>query len=116
MPSIDERAELLLEQARELAGRVTSAAELSHALFNPQNGIAAKAFPTLRERREFTMTKPYAEIYDILRGLMDKCGMVVGAAPTKLLPSGTDSAPPARWQWTEIEREQERTSGQERSA
>jgi hypothetical protein len=70
MPSIDERAQQVLEQAREMAARVQSGAEFSHAVFNPQDGLAVRAFPTLRERREFTMTKPYAEIYDILRRLM----------------------------------------------
>ena len=56
MPSIDERAQQVLEQARELAARVPSSAEFSHAVFNMQDGLAVRAFPTLRERREFTMT------------------------------------------------------------
>jgi hypothetical protein len=78
MPSIEERAERVLEQARELAARVGSGAEFSHAVFNPQDGLAARAFPTLRERREFTLTRPYAEIYAILRGLTARSGVPPG--------------------------------------
>jgi hypothetical protein len=73
--SIDDRAEHVLEQARELAGRVASAAELSNAIFNPRDGIAAQAFPTLRERREFTMTRQYAEVYEILGRLTPRPGV-----------------------------------------
>jgi hypothetical protein len=76
MPSIDERAAGVLEQTNELAGRVESWAEFSHAVFNPQDGLAARAFPSLRERREFTMTPQYAEIYRILGDLMRKSGGV----------------------------------------
>jgi hypothetical protein len=79
--SIDERATRVLERAKELAGRVESGAEFSHAVFDPQDGLAARAFPTLRERREFTLTKPYAEIYDILRGLMVRFAAASGARP-----------------------------------
>jgi hypothetical protein len=88
VPSIEERAERVLEQARVLAGRVTPAAEFSHAVFNPQDGLAVRTFPTLRERREFTMTKPYAEIYDILRRLMARS---VAAPESRAQSSHVDS-------------------------
>jgi hypothetical protein len=80
--TIEERAERILEQTRDLATRVASAAELSHAIVNPQDGIAARAFPTLRERRELTMTKQYAEIYDILGRLTPRPG-VSQSSPTQ---------------------------------
>jgi hypothetical protein len=79
MHSIEERAERLLEQARELGARVGSGAEFSHAVFNPQEGLAARAFPTLRERREFTLTPQYAEIYRILGDRVRGSGGVPGA-------------------------------------
>jgi hypothetical protein len=79
--SIEERAEHLLEQARGLAGRVASGAEFSNAIFAPGIGLAAQALPTLRERREFTLTPQYAEIYRILGDLIHKFRVASGPRP-----------------------------------
>jgi hypothetical protein len=79
MQSVEERAERVLEQARDLAGRVGSWAEFSNAIFAPRIGLAAEAFPTLRERREFTLTPQYEEIYRLLYGLMQKSGKAAGS-------------------------------------
>src|SRR5436309_1525852 len=106
MPSIEERAERVLEQARELAARVESWADYSNALFNPCDGIVKQTFPTLRERREFTMTKPYAEIYDILRSLREKFGVVEGGQPKRPDPGSAEDREPRRWQAIETAREQ----------
>jgi hypothetical protein len=81
VPTIDERAEYVLEQAKELASSAASAAEFSNAVFAPDNSLAAQAFPTLRERREFTMTRQYAEIYRILGNLSRTFGAAPGARP-----------------------------------
>jgi hypothetical protein len=79
--SIEERAEHLLEQARGLAGRVASGAEFSNAIFAPDIGLASQAFPTLRERREFTLTPQYAEIYRMLGDLIHKFGAASRGRP-----------------------------------
>jgi hypothetical protein len=81
MEAIAERAERVLAQARELAARVGSREALGHAVFNPHDGLAVRAFPTLRERREFTMTKPYAEIYDLIRGPSVESDGAAGGMP-----------------------------------
>jgi hypothetical protein len=78
-PSIEERAGRVLEHARNLSGRVESWAEFSNAIFAPGVGLAAQAFPTLRERRAFTLTPQYEEIYRILYGLMRTFGVASGA-------------------------------------
>jgi hypothetical protein len=62
-----------------MAAHVGSREELSHAVFNPHDGLAAQAFPTLRERREFTLTPQYAEIYRILGDLVRRSGGAPGA-------------------------------------
>ena len=79
--SVEDRAERVLEQARELAGRVESSADFSNALFAPQTGLTAQAFPTLRERWDFTMTPQYAEIYRMLGDLIHKFRVASGARP-----------------------------------
>jgi hypothetical protein len=79
--SVEERAERILEQARDLAGHVESWSDLSHAIFAPQTGLAAQAFPTLRERREFTLTPQYAEIYRLLGDCIHKPGAGSQARP-----------------------------------
>jgi hypothetical protein len=45
VPSIDERATQVLEQAKELAGRVENWAEFSNLAFAPEVSLAARAFP-----------------------------------------------------------------------
>ena len=108
MPSIGERAAQVLAQVREMAAHVGSREELSHAVFNPHDGLAAQAFPTLRERREFTLTPQYAEIYRILGDLVRGSGGASGArtqpsAPAQpprtaggVLPPGVPAVLPAR--------------------
>ena len=47
----------------------------------PPTGLTAQAFPTLRERWEFTMTPQYAEIYRMLGDLIHKFRVASGARP-----------------------------------
>jgi hypothetical protein len=69
MLAIEERAQIVLREVQELAGKVEWK-DLAHRIFAPESGLIAQHFPTIRERREFTMTKEYEEMYDILRNVM----------------------------------------------
>src|SRR6516225_2350243 len=75
-----------------MAAHVGSREELSHAVFNPHDGLAARAFPTLRERREFTLTPQYAEIYRILGDRVRGSGGRPGADAMTGTPVPTSGA------------------------
>ena len=101
---VEERAARLLDQARELAGRVASGEEFRDAIFAPQVGLSARAFPTLRERREFTLTPQYAEIHRIFAALLRKFGAAPGAR-----------SPVSHAQAVRMQRQAAQEDGQERT-
>jgi hypothetical protein len=53
------RADRVLEQARELASRVTEWTLFSNILFAPDTGIVAQAFPASAERKRFYYSEQY---------------------------------------------------------
>jgi hypothetical protein len=115
MRSIEERAARVLEQARELAEHVPSATEFSRAVFDPRDGLAAQAFPTLRERREFTMTKPYAAIYDMLYLLMANDRTGDGDKSPSPVPELADGGRQRSWQERMHDQHQARAGAKDRS-
>ena len=73
----------LLEQARQLAASAPSWADLSNALFDPTEGIVARAFATRDEREVFVKTPEYREIRMLLDKARERFGLVAGATPKR---------------------------------
>lgn len=73
----------LLESAKELASSSNTWADLSNFLFNPEDGLLVKAFPTKGEREEFMKTPEYKAIRTLLLEQMKSTGIEEGATPEK---------------------------------
>ena len=73
----------LLDSAREVATTAETWADLSNALFDPEVGIVAKAFPTRKEREQFLKSKEYAAIRQLIDEARQRTGLVEGATPSK---------------------------------
>ena len=75
------KAEELLRRAEELARSAASWADLSNALFDPQEGIVSQAFETRAEREAFVQTEGYRKIRQLLEDARDRFGLIAGATP-----------------------------------
>ncbi len=73
----------LLESAKKLAASATTWADLSNALFDPLDGILAKAYPIREERTAFIRSKEYKEIRGLVDAAITRTGLVEGATPKK---------------------------------
>ncbi|HYT94446.1 MAG TPA: toxin-antitoxin system HicB family antitoxin [Gemmataceae bacterium] len=71
----------ILEAARSLAASAETWADLSNALFDPDEGLVAKAFPTRAEREQFLASKEYRALRQLLDAVEDRTGLVEGATP-----------------------------------
>jgi hypothetical protein len=80
---IQTKAAALLHQAEVLAQSVESWADLSNALFDPLEGIVARAFPTREEREAFAQTAEYGKIRELIDQARDRFGLVAGATPKR---------------------------------
>jgi hypothetical protein len=80
---IQTKAAALLHQAEALAQSVESWADLSNALFDPLEGIVARAFPTRAEREAFAQTAEYRKIRELIDQARDRFGLVAGATPKR---------------------------------
>ena len=81
--SIERKADHVLQYAKTRAEKVGSWAEFSAELFDQFRGIVAKTFPSDMERQAFYDTEQYKQLLEIQVGLMQKFGVVAGAAPKK---------------------------------
>lgn len=81
--SIESKSNRVLEYAKQVAGEVRSWADFSAALFDQSSGYVAKVFPNELQRQLFFDTAQYEAVNKILLDLMNKFGVVGGAAPTK---------------------------------
>ncbi len=77
------KATELLQQAEEQAKRAPTWADLSNSLFDPLEGLIAKAFPTRAERAAFVKTEEYKKIRALIDLARERTGLVAGATPTK---------------------------------
>ncbi len=73
----------ILHSAQAVATTAEIWADLSNALFDPQTGIVAKAFPTRKERERFVHSKQYAAIQPLIEEARQRSGLVAGATPSK---------------------------------
>jgi len=73
----------LLKEAQRAAQDAESWADLSNFLFNPVDGLVAKAYPTRAAREAFVKTKEYRKIRQLISDAMQRHGLVEGATPRK---------------------------------
>jgi len=73
----------ILKSVQEIAASVETWADLSNALFDPEDGLLVKAYPTREEREAFMKTKEYAEVRKLREKVMRETGLIAGATPKK---------------------------------
>ena len=90
----------LLREAEQIAQTVSNWADLSNALYDPIDGLLAKAYPTREDRLAFIRTDEYKHIQLLLSQAMERFGRITGAKPTRVsgfmvpLPQGWSSTEP----------------------
>lgn len=73
----------VLQSARGLAASAESWADLSNALFDPVDGLLAKAYPTREGRAAFVQSEEYQQIRRLLEDAIARTGLMEGATPKK---------------------------------
>lgn len=76
-------AEKVLASAKGAAVSAETWADLSNALFDPVDGLVAKAYPTRDEREQFVKTSEYRAIRELIDSATQRTGLVEGATPKK---------------------------------
>jgi len=77
------KAQKILDSARTIAVSAETWADLSNALFDPVDGLVAKAYPTREERERFVETEEYKSIRQLIDGAEERTGLLEGATPKK---------------------------------
>ena len=77
------KVQKLLESARTVSLSAETWADLSNALFDPEEGLVARAFPTRAERERFIRTGEYRAIRSLVDAAEERTGLVEGATPQK---------------------------------
>jgi hypothetical protein len=72
-----------VQAANDLAASAATWADLSNALFDPVDGLLAKAHRTREERAAFVQSLEYKEIRRLIDEAITRTGLVPGAAPKK---------------------------------
>jgi hypothetical protein len=73
----------IVAEAKKLAARAATWADVSNALFDPVQGLVSRAFPTREARAAFSKTPQYRQIRKLLSDAVDQHGLVEGATPQK---------------------------------
>lgn len=73
----------LLKAAEQEAAIVTTWADLSNFLFDPDDGLISKAYPVGPERSKFMKSNEYKSIRKLIDDVQDRTGLVEGATPKK---------------------------------
>lgn len=73
----------LLQSAKNLSGDAKTWADLSNALFDPVDGLLAKALPSREKRAAFVQSDQYQQIRRLIEDAIARTGMVNGAMPKK---------------------------------
>ncbi len=71
-----------LAAAHDLAANAATWADLSNALFDPDEGLVARAYPDRAERQRFLETTEYRAVRQLIDAAQQRSGLVVGATPT----------------------------------
>ncbi len=72
-----------LDVAQKVAAESQSWADLSNALFDPDEGLVARAYPNRIERARFVKTKEYRAIRELIDTARTRHGLVEGAVPSQ---------------------------------
>lgn len=72
-----------VKAAKEIAASAKNWADLSNALFDPIDGLVAKAYPTSDARANFVKTDAYRQIQNLVGAARHRSGLLEGATPTK---------------------------------
>jgi predicted HicB family RNase H-like nuclease len=78
-----DTAQQLVEKAERIARETETWADLSNALFNPVDGLVAKAYPTRAAREAFIQTEEYRRIRDLIADSRERHGLVEGGTPKR---------------------------------
>lgn len=73
----------ILDSARRAAASAETWADLSNALFDPDDGLVARAFPTRKQREKFIQTEEYQALRHLVDAAQERTGLVAGATPRK---------------------------------
>lgn len=76
-------AEKVLTSAKSAAASAETWADLSNVLFDPVDGLVARAFPTREQREQFVKTKEYRAIRELIDSATQRTGLIEGATPKK---------------------------------
>ena len=77
------RGKDVLREAERLARSLRTWADLSNALFDPIEGLVARSFPSLDERKEFRKSHIYDQLHTLVEKKMEATGVIAGATPKK---------------------------------
>lgn len=77
------RGKDVLREAERLARSLRTWADLSNALFDPMEGLVARSFPALDERKEFRKSHIYDQLHTLVEKKMEATGVIAGATPKK---------------------------------
>lgn len=77
------RGKDVLKEAERLARSLRTWADLSNALFDPMEGLVARSFPALDERKEFRESHIYDQLHTLVEKKMEATGVIAGATPKK---------------------------------
>jgi plasmid stabilization system protein ParE len=73
----------LMERAEQAAGEAQTWADLSNFLFDPDERLIARAYPTREAREAFVKTEDYRRLRRLVADTMDRHGLVPGGTPSK---------------------------------
>src|SRR4051812_40978424 len=73
----------ILNEAERAAHEAETWADLSNFLFNPADGLVARAYPTREAREAFVRTAAYRKLRQLVADGMRRHGLVEGATPKK---------------------------------
>lgn len=73
----------ILRVAEEASATTKAWADLSNFLFDPSEGLLAKAYPSRAEREEFVKTPAYRRLRELVERAQDKTDLVEGSEPRK---------------------------------
>ncbi len=77
------KASDILGEARQKLESASTWADASNAVFDPIDGLIARAYRSLEDRRAFRGTPEYQSLQRLLEAAISKFGVINGAAPKK---------------------------------